>query len=190
MGPRGARRSAYSAKIRNRTPRLDYGCMVQACVMRTLFVSVCVFFRGLLIPKATLAIENAALRQQLAVYIKNQKRPRLQPCDRAFWLILRRVWSDWARPLVVVKPATVIGWHKKGFLALWRHKSKPGRPRIPRKHIDFIKRISTDHPEWGRTRSPKSLPPSSASAIPAAPSGGTWSHAPDRHGEVRPGGRS
>ena len=142
----------YSAKIRNRTPRLDYGCMVQACVMRTLFVAVCVFFRGLLIPKATLAIENAALRQQLAVYIKNQKRPRLQPCDRAFWLILRRVWSDWARTLVVVKPATVIGWHKKGFLALWRHKSKPGRPRIPRKHIDFIKRISTDHPEWGEDK--------------------------------------
>lgn len=106
--------------------------MVQACVMRTLFVAVCVFFRGLLIPKATLAIENAALRQQLAVYIKNQKRPRLQPCDRAFWLILRRVWSDWARPLVVVKPATVIGWHKKGFLALWRYKSKPGTDNVHR----------------------------------------------------------
>jgi len=105
--------------------------------MRTLFVAVCVFFRGLLIPKATLAIENAALRQQLAVYIKNQKRPRLKPCDRAFWLILRRVWSDWARPLVVVKPATVIGWHKKGFLALWRAKCErtPGaiQPHLERR---------------------------------------------------------
>ena len=72
--------------------------------------------------------------------------------DRIFWVLLRRLWSEWARALVVVKPATVIGWHRKGFSALWRHKSKPGRPRIPRKHINFIKRMSADHPDWGEDK--------------------------------------
>ena len=99
-----------------------------------------------------LAIENAALRQQLAVYIKNQKRPRLQPGDRVFWAILRTLWSDWARPLCIVKPATVIGWCNRGYKALWRHKSRSGRPRIPQMHINFIKRMSTDHPEWGEDK--------------------------------------
>ncbi len=50
------------------------------------------------------------------------------------------------------RPATVIGWHREGFHALWRRKCGPGRPRIPRKHIEFIKRISADHPEWGEDK--------------------------------------
>ena len=120
--------------------------------MLTLISALLTLLRGLLRAKAALALENAALRQQLAVYIKNQKHPRLEPADRAFWLVLRRLWSEWTRPLVIVKPSTVIGWHRSGFLALWRRKSKPGRPRIPRNHINFIKRISTDHPEWGEDK--------------------------------------
>ncbi len=87
--------------------------------MLTLISALLTLLRSLLKAKAALALENAALRQQLAVYIKSQKHPRLEPADRAFWLILRRLWSEWARPLVIVKPSTVIGWHKKGFLALW-----------------------------------------------------------------------
>jgi putative transposase len=120
--------------------------------MITLISALLAFGRGLLIPKAALAIENAALRQQLAACMKDRRRHRLEPGDRAFWIVLRRVWSDWAGPLLIVKPATVIGWHKKGFLALWRRKSKPGRPRIPREHINFIKRMSVDHPEWGEDK--------------------------------------
>jgi len=117
--------------------------------MLTLISALLSVLRGLFKAKAALAFENAALRQQLAVYIKNQKHPRLEPADRAFWLVLRRLWSDWARPLVIVQPSTIIGWHRSGFLVLWRRKSKPGRRRIPAKHINFIERISTDHPEWG-----------------------------------------
>ena len=99
-----------------------------------------------------MAVENAALRQQLGVYIRKKKRPKLQSEDRVFWVVLRRLWSDWARALVIVKPATVIGWHRKGFRALWRRKCGPGRPRIPRQHIAFIERISGDHPGWGEDR--------------------------------------
>ncbi len=103
-------------------------------------------------PRAALVIENAALRQQIGVYPRTNKRPKLEPADRVFWVALRRAWSGWARALVMVKPTTVIGWHRKGFSALWRRKCGPGRPRIPRKHIAFIKRISTHHPDWGEDR--------------------------------------
>jgi len=102
-----------------------------------------------------LAIENAALRQQLAVYLRTNQRARLRTGDRVFWVALRRLWPDWTRPLVIVKPATVIGWHRKGFQIFWRRRSRSrplGRPRIAQKHIAFIRRISGDHPEWGEDR--------------------------------------
>jgi putative transposase len=74
------------------------------------------------------------------------------PKDRVFWVVLSKLWSGWSRALVFVKPATVIGWHRRGFQALWRWKSGLGRPRIPQNHIQFIRRISGDHPEWGEDR--------------------------------------
>jgi len=102
--------------------------------------------------KSALALENAALRQQLVTYQRTRKRPRLRTEDRVFWTVLRRIWSAWDRSLVVVKPDTVIAWHRQGFRLLWRRRSrsaKVGRPRIPREHINFIRRISGDHPDWG-----------------------------------------
>ncbi len=76
----------------------------------------------------------------------------LIPCLRA---ALRRLWSDSTRPLAIVKPATVIGWRREGFRILWRRESRSqplGRPRIAQEHITFIRRISSDHPEWGEDR--------------------------------------
>jgi hypothetical protein len=108
--------------------------------------------RATLVSRATLALENAALRQQLTVYQRTQKRARLRTGDRIFWVTLRRIWSSWDRSLVVVKPETVIAWHRQGFKVFWRRKSrsrKIGRPRIPREHISFIQRMSGDHPQWG-----------------------------------------
>ncbi len=106
-------------------------------------------------PPASLALENAALRQQLTVYVGIQKRPRVRAGDRAFWIALHRLWSDSTRSLVIVKPATVVGWHRRGFKAIWRRKSCPGkigRPRIPRTHIAYIKRIFADQPGWGEDK--------------------------------------
>ncbi|MCK4415303.1 MAG: integrase core domain-containing protein [Candidatus Eisenbacteria sp.] len=106
-------------------------------------------------PRTALALENAALRQQLTVYLRTQRRARLRPNDRVFWVALRRLWPDWTRPLVIVKPETVIGWHRKGFKLFWHRRSrsgKVGRPRIPGRHISFIQRISGDHPEWGEDK--------------------------------------
>jgi putative transposase len=78
---------------------------------------------------------------------------RLKPGDRAFWVALSRVWQEWRSPLVVVKPATVIDWHRRGCRRYWRWKSRrPGRPRIPAEHIAMIRRVSTAHREWGEDR--------------------------------------
>jgi hypothetical protein len=105
--------------------------------------------------RVALALENAALRQQLAVYLRTSERPRLRTGDRVFWVALRRLWPDWTRPLVIVKPETVIRWHRKGFKLFWRRKSGRrliGRPRISQEHIAFIRRMSGDHPEWGEDK--------------------------------------
>jgi putative transposase len=111
------------------------------------------FLRAVFTSRGSLALENLALRQQLATYARREKRPRLKPEERAFWVALSRIWSEWRSPLVFVKPATVIDWHRRGFRRYWRWKSgKRGRPRIPDKHIAFVRRISGQHPEWGEDR--------------------------------------
>jgi hypothetical protein len=102
-----------------------------------LLVSLLVWFLGAVVTsRGSLALENLALRQQLATYARLQQRPRLKPEERVFWVALSRIWEGWRSPLVLVKPATVIAWHRRGFQRYWRHKSgKPGRPRIPAEHI-------------------------------------------------------
>ena len=85
--------------------------------------------------RRSLILENLALRQQLAVYKRNAKRPRLRQTDRLFWVCLSRCWSDWRSVVDIVRPKTVVGWHRQGFRRYWRWKSrprgrKPGRPRV------------------------------------------------------------
>ena len=72
-------------------------------------------FRALLKSRCDLALENAALRQQLAVMKQKRPRPQLRRFDRLFWVLLRRVWSSWTDALIVVKPETVVRWHRAGF---------------------------------------------------------------------------
>mgnify|MGYP001813736827 CR=1 FL=1 len=62
-----------------------------------------------------LALENLALRQQLAILKRHKKRPQIRTKDRLFWIMLCRFWRNWQEPLIVVKPETVIWWHRKGF---------------------------------------------------------------------------
>jgi len=73
--------------------------------------------------RAALQIEILALRHQLGVLHRSaRKRPRLSPADRMLWAWLSRVWSDWRSALVIVKPETVIAWHRKGFRLFWTWK--------------------------------------------------------------------
>ena len=88
--------------------------------------------RALFARNADLVAENLALRQQLIVFRRRVGRPRLRRRDRIFWLWLARSWSGWRDTLIVVKPATVIRWHRQGFKYYWAWKSrhKGGRPAI------------------------------------------------------------
>ena len=80
--------------------------------------------RSSLKPQRELALQNLALRQQLAILQRKTKRPKLTKADRAFWVVLSRLWPDWQSALIVVKPQTVIGWHRKGFKLYWSWKSR------------------------------------------------------------------
>jgi transposase InsO family protein len=113
------------------------------------------FLRAWFLERAELAAENLAYRQQLATYKYQRKRPRLRAFDRVFWVWLSRLWSDWCSALVIVQPATVVGWHRQGFRLYWRWKSrgrKQGRPRVDRQVQALIRRISRENSLWGAPR--------------------------------------
>src|SRR5215831_2823839 len=65
--------------------------------------------------RATLQLENVALRHQLGVLRRSVKRPELTPADRLLWAGLCEVWNGWRSSLLIVQPETVIAWHRKGF---------------------------------------------------------------------------
>src|SRR5882672_6349529 len=76
-----------------------------------------------------LALENLALRQQLAVWKVRWPQPRLTVMDRIFWVVLSRFWKSWRSSLQVVRPETVVGWHRQGFRRYWAWKSRTARNR-------------------------------------------------------------
>ena len=90
------------------------------------------FLRVMLSSRAGLVAENVVLRQQLAVLQRSVKRPKLRRRDRVFWVWLSRLWAHWRSCLLIVKPETVIRWHRQGFKAFRRRKSRKARLRRPR----------------------------------------------------------
>ena len=118
------------------------------CILPTLFAVFRCAFRS----RVTLELENVALRHQLNVLKRSVKRPRLTPADRYLWVLLARVWKNWRSALAIVRPETVIAWHRKGFRLFWTWKvrrGKPGRPAVPREVRDWIRRMSRENPFWG-----------------------------------------
>ena len=100
-------------------------------------------------------IEILALRHQLAVLQRQKKRVSLRAADRLLWVLLSRIWKQWRSALVVVKPETVIAWHRKGFRLYWRWKSragKCGRPCVSRETRELIRQMSKANPLWGAPR--------------------------------------
>jgi putative transposase len=115
--------------------------------------ALALILRGFFRSRASLALENLALRQQLAVLRRGVKRPRLRPRDRIFWVFLKRLCEDWRSHLILVTPETVVGWHRRGFKLFWRWKSqRGGRPRIPREVVALIHRMARQNPTWGSPR--------------------------------------
>ena len=125
-------------------------CYNREFMLQFLF-AVLVAFRVFVRPRADTALEVLALRQQVAVLKRQRPRPPLNACDRLFWIALRRFWSRWADALLIVKPETVIGWHRAGFRLYWRWRSRlrGGRPRITQELRDLIARLADENPDWG-----------------------------------------
>jgi putative transposase len=117
--------------------------------------SILCLLRALVLSRATLAAENLALRQQLIVLQRSVKRLRLRKRDRLFWVWLSMLRKDWACCLLIVKPDTIVRWHREGFRLYWRWKSRnepAGRPKINAEIRRLIRRMSRENPTWGAPR--------------------------------------
>jgi putative transposase len=102
-----------------------------------------------------LALENLALRQQLAVYHRTIIRPPLRSTDRLFWIGLAKIWTGWRGALVIVTPETVLRWQRHRFREYWTKLSgRPngGRPQVHAEIKALIIRMATANPLWGAPR--------------------------------------
>ena len=106
--------------------------------------------------RMSLHLENLALRHQIGVLRRSApKRAKLGLADRCLWIWLSRVWTEWRSALVIVKPETVIAWHRKGFRLFWIWKirrGRPGRPGVPVEIRELIRDMSQANPLWGAPR--------------------------------------
>src|SRR5438034_1340488 len=102
-----------------------------------------------------LALENLALRQQLAAYKRMVTRPKLRMTDRLFWVALASVWAGWRQPLVFVTPDTVLRWQRRRFRDYWTTLS--GRPTVGRPPVHaeikaLVAQMAAANPLWGAPR--------------------------------------
>jgi putative transposase len=106
--------------------------------------------------RAALQLEILALRHQISVLRRSApKRPKLTNADRLLWIWLSRVRLDWRSALCLVKPETVITWHRKAFRLFWTWKSRNvrcGRPPVSKEVRQLICRMSRENPTWGVPR--------------------------------------
>jgi transposase InsO family protein len=106
-----------------------------------------VFFRS----RLDTSLEILALRQQVAVLKRKHRRPSLNRLDRFFWTTLRSLWPGWSDVLIIVKPDTVIRWHRAGFRLYWRWRSRScgGRPNVSEEIRTLIRTMATENSHWG-----------------------------------------
>jgi putative transposase len=118
----------------------------------TLLATLSSMFRS----RGALALENLALRHQIGVLQRSaRKRPKLTSGDRLLWICLSRLWCDWRSALAIVKPETVVAWHRAGFRLFWTWKvrrGQPGRPVISLEVRDLIRKMCRENPCWGAPR--------------------------------------
>ena len=110
------------------------------------------FCRLLFRSRTALSAEVLFLRKQLAFYEERQVQPRRLNDSARFCLVLLSRLCNWKEALVVVKPETLISWHRKGFKLLWKWKSQAGRPRIPESVRKLIVQMAQENPTWGQAR--------------------------------------
>lgn len=105
--------------------------------------------------RSELLVENAFLRQQLLVASRAVKKPKFRASERALLVVLAAVFSHWRDALVLVKPDTLLRWHREGFRLFWKWRSrrKPSSaPPLSPEVIHLIRRMGTENPLWGAER--------------------------------------
>src|SRR5215467_13080589 len=105
--------------------------------------------------RAALQLEILALRHQLGVLQRSVKKPKLNRFDRMLWSWFCGTWTAWRSALCIVKPDTVIAWHRKGYrlFCTWKvRRGQPGRPAVPKEIRKLIRQMSRDNPLWGAPR--------------------------------------
>jgi hypothetical protein len=124
--------------------------------MRAILIAVLAAARSTVRSRAELAVEILALRHQLAVLQQAApKRPRLTRADRLFWVWLSHTWRAWRAALAIVKPETVLAWHRQGFRLFWTWKIRrglAGRPPVPLEVRNLIRRMCRENLLWGAPR--------------------------------------
>jgi hypothetical protein len=97
--------------------------------------------------RAVVELENLTLRHQLQVLRRQRPgRLRLFAIDRLLRVLLYRLWPRCLEAMVLVKPATVVQWHRQGFRLLWRWRSRSGRPSVEGEIRDLIRQMSSANP--------------------------------------------
>jgi putative transposase len=104
--------------------------------------------------KCELIAENAFLRQQLIVLERQVKQPAFTPFDRSLLVLLASRVPFWKQALLLIKPETLLKWHRQGFKLFWKHKSQgqARQPRIAEETIALIKRMAVENRRWGTKR--------------------------------------
>ncbi|MCH7839724.1 MAG: transposase [Planctomycetes bacterium] len=123
--------------------------------MNSVFSFVITFLMGAFRSRLSLQLEIAALRYQLFVYQRSQRRPAITSSDRLLWSLLARLWRGWRDTLFIVQPRTVIQWQRKRFRDYWRQLSRglcSGRPTISPELRSLIRRMWQANPTWGSPR--------------------------------------
>ena len=114
-----------------------------------------IFLGALFKSQRQLALENLALRQQVAMLRQSVRRPRATPADKVFWILFSRYVDGWRSLLHILHPDTVVRWHRKGFRLYWRWKSrgpKPGRPAIDTSLRKLSRDMQASNIGWGAPR--------------------------------------
>src|SRR5262249_23179239 len=123
--------------------------------MFALLHSLAMFFVDFFKPRRRLEVENLFFRHQLSIALRHAPpRLRLRGSDRALLVWITRLWPSLLNATRVVQPETILRWHRAGFTAFWRWKSRKraGRPKIDRELRDLIRRMSRENPKWGASR--------------------------------------
>ena len=135
------------------SPRYSSGPVHCFQTFRQVLVDCCRFLLLNLRSRSSLAAENLFLRKQLALFQEREVKARRATDSTRFLMVFLGKFFDWRSALVIVKPDTLIRWHRNGFRLFWRWKSKPrGRPKLPTELRELIWAMAAANPTWGEAR--------------------------------------